>query len=401
KEKSKEFFTRARRLFEQGLLDDASREVRRALVDSPDYPEAKALLEKIDEGLKRDVASGKTEPFVKRGLEFVMKDRIDEAVAVFKQGLELDPRNEKLNSLIKAAEEKGQKLKGIKPLMDQAQAFLGETKLAEARQVLGQVLEKDPGYAPAYERLAEVLQLQTRQQLAAEIEALAAKADEAFGERRMFDAIAQWNLVRELQSDHARAAGRITEAAAQLRAVGVPGLPPVAQAPWASAVQQSFEKGLTAFMGGQASACLAEWRQSLARIPQAANLLEAFTHKVEDLHAFHVRYHVERAKALWEQGDVGKALAQLRHAIAIDPTSVEARAQFDAHRAAAEQTLQRYLTDAAEWERRDNFIPAAFCLERAFEIDPAREGLKQKVADTRARASKMRELATAMDRKLA
>jgi hypothetical protein len=40
-----------------------------------------------------------------------------------------------------------------------------------------------------------------------------------------------------------------------------------------------------------------------------------------------------------------------------------------------------------------------FCLERAYEIEPGREGLKQRVMDGRAKLQKMKELHAAMDRR--
>jgi hypothetical protein len=39
-----------------------------------------------------------------------------------------------------------------------------------------------------------------------------------------------------------------------------------------------------------------------------------------------------------------------------------------------------------------------FCLERAFDIDPGREGLKQKVADIRVRVEKTGQIFSAIDK---
>ena len=56
----------------------------------------------------------------------------------------MDPKNEKLLMMKKAAEEKKQHVQGIRPLLDAAQAHLTQGKLAEARQVSQGVLEKEP-----------------------------------------------------------------------------------------------------------------------------------------------------------------------------------------------------------------------------------------------------------------
>ncbi len=401
RQRAKEYYTRARRLFEQGLIEDASREIRRALVDDPESGDAKELLGKIEEAQKKEGIKAEAEPYVKRGLELVGQDKIEEALAVFRQGLQVDPNNDRLKSMIKAAEEKGSFIKGTKALLADAQTQIREGKFPEARATLQQVLEKDPGHADALGLLSEVMTAQTRQQILSEIEALSGKAEAAFGEKRWFDAIFNWNLVRELQPEHPKASGRINEAAGQLRAHGVPGMPAPGEAPWVESVMQSFRKGLDLFMSGQLPGCLNEWRQGLSKAPQAKGLLETYQHKVEALHAEHVKYHLDRAGQLWEQGEVGRAMSQLRHSAQIEPGSAEVKAQLDAHKPAADQMVDRYIGDADKWQQLDRVRAAVFCLERAFEIDPAKNGLKQKVTEGRNRLAKLKDIITAMDKKVA
>ncbi|MEK7477333.1 MAG: PilT/PilU family type 4a pilus ATPase [Candidatus Coatesbacteria bacterium] len=396
-QKSKDFYARARRLFSQDLVEDALREVRRALVDWPDYPDAKALLGEIEERMKRTKDKGAVEPFIKKGLELVTQDRIEEALAVFNQGLAQDPGNEKLLTMKKAAEEKGARVRGIKPLMEKAVGLLTQGQWAEAKTALNEVLEKDPGNSEALDRFSELLVAQGRQQMTAEIDELAVRAEAAQGEKRWFEAVALWNLVREIQPDHQKAMTRVAEAGAQIKMMGVPGL--TGGQPWTASVIQMFERGLGQFLGGQTLACLAEWRQVGVRVPQAADLLATNIQKVEALHAEHVSYHTDRAKALYEQGDLGRALAQLRHALQVDPQAGEARSLWEVQSSLGESAVKRFLSDAAQWETMDRMRAALFCIERAYEIDPTREGLKNRVADTRARLAKLREIHAAMDRK--
>jgi len=397
--KAKDFYDRARRLFSQDLAEDALREVRRALVDWPDFPDAKGLLGQIEERMKRDHAKGALEPFIKKGLELVTQDRIEEALAVFNQGLAQDPGNEKLLTMKKAAEDKGARIRGIKPIMEKAQALLTQGNWAEAKAALNEVLEKDPGNGEALDRFSELLVAQTRQQVAAEIEALTAQAEKAHSEKRWFEAVYLWNLIREIQPDHQKASTRVGEAGAQIKMIGVPGLTASAGQPWIGSAIQMFERGLGQFLGGQTLACLAEWRQVGTRVPQAADLLNSTIQKVETLHSEHVKYHLERAKELYEQGDLGRGLAQLRHALQVDPQSAEARSMWDSQWSLGDAAVQRFLSDAAQWETMDRLRAAIFCLERAFEIDPAREGLKARVSDARARLAKLREIHAAMDRR--
>ena len=398
KAKSKEFYERARRLFSQDLIEDALREIRRALVDWPEFPEARTLLGQVEEKMKRESVHTQVEPFVKKGLELVDKDRIEEALAVFNQGLDQDPNNEKLLTLKKAAEDKGARVRGIKPLMEKAEALVVQGKWEEAKQGLNDILGKDPGNSEALERYSEVLAAQARLQVSAEIEALAAQGEAAHGEKRWFEAVAAWNLIREIQPDHQKAVSRVAEAGAQIKMVGAPGLTASATQPWAASVIQMFERGLTAFLGGQTLACLGEWRQVGVRVPQAADLLADTIRKVEELHTGHVKYHVDRAKLLLEQGDIGRALAQLRHSLQVDPQSVEARNMWESQRPLGDAAVQRFLADSEQWERMDRVRAAVFCLERAFEIDPNREGLKARVADGRGRLAKLKDLHAAMDR---
>jgi tetratricopeptide (TPR) repeat protein len=396
-QKSKNFYDRARRLFSQDLIEDALREVRRALVDWPDYPDAKALLGQIEERMKRSKDQGALEPFIKKGLELVTQDRIEEALAVFNQGLAQDPGNEKLLTMKKAAEDKGARIRGIAPLMEKAVALLTQSQWTEAKAALNDVLEKDPGNSEALDRFSELLVAQGRQQVAAEIEALAAQAEKAQGEKRWFEAVASWNLVREIQPDHQTAMARVAEAGAQIKMMGVPGL--TSGQPWTANVIQMFERGLGQFLGGQTLACLAEWGQVGARVPQAADLLGTNIQKIEALHAEHVAYHTDRAKALFEQNDLGRALAQLRHALQVDPQAAEARTLWEAQSQIGDAAVQRFLSDAAQWETMDRMRAALFCLERAYEIDPTREGLKTRVSETRVRLLKLREIHAAMDRR--
>ncbi len=192
----------------------------------------------------------------------------------------------------------------------------------------------------------------------------------------------------------------MAEAGAQIKALGVPGLPPPAQAPWAAALQASFEKGLSAFLGSQTSACLNEWRQALARNPQGKDLLEAYQRKVEEIHAGHLKYHIDHAKSLWEQGEVGRAMSQLRHVVQIDPSSTDARSAYESHKTTADQMIDRYLVDADKWEKMDRLRAAVFCLERAFEIDPSRNGLRQRVTDGKNRLAKLKKLTAAIDKRV-
>jgi len=399
RQKAKEYYDRARRLFEQELVEDAMREIRRALIDYPEYPEGQALLAKIEEKMKRAEVRSQADPFIKRGLELVAKDQIEEAIVVFNQGLEKDPANEKLQWLKNETLEKGARIRGIKPLMEQAASLTTLGKYSEARSVLDEILKKDPGNSEALDRITEMIQIQARHSAMVELEALMAKAEEAFGRKLWFDAVALFNQVREIQPDNPKAAGRVGEAGAQIKLVGVPGLPPAAQAPWVAGIQQSFEKGLALFMGGQALNCLAEWRNALSRIPQAGDLLALYSKKIEETHEAHVKYHLDRARILIAQGDMGKALAQIRHASQVDPQSMEVRTLYEANRATAESRVQMYLTDAEQWEKKERLRAAVYCWERALEIDPGREGLRQKVADGRARLSRLKEIITAMDRK--
>jgi tetratricopeptide (TPR) repeat protein len=283
--------------------------------------------------------------------------------------------------------------------MEKALALLGQANWAEAKAALNEVLEKDPGNSEALDRFSEALAAQVRQQVAAEIEALATQAEAAFGEKRWFEAVASWNLVREIQPDHQKATSRVAEAGAQIKMMGVPGLTANAQQPWAGSVIQMFERGLTSFLGGQTLGCLGEWRQIGVRVPQAGDLLGDSIRKIEELHAAHVTYHTDRAKALLEQGDLGRALAQLRHALQVDPQSAEARSLWETQHALGEAAVQRFLSEAAQWETMDRLRAAVFCLERAYEIDPTKEGLKAKVADGRQRMAKLKEIHAAMDRK--
>jgi len=128
-------------------------------------------------------------------------------------------------------------------------------------------------------------------------------------------------------------------------------------------------------------------------------MLQAYSRKVEEVHTAHVRYHIARAKQLLELGDLGRAMGQLRHALQVDPQSAEARAEYETQKPMAEQAIARYLSDAEGWEKLERLRAAVFCLERAYEIDPAREGLKQRVVDGRNRVQKMREIHAAMDRR--
>lgn len=397
KQKAKEFFDRGRRLFEQDLVEDALREIRRALVDYPEYPEAKELLEKINESMQRGQAQLQIKPFIERGLELVAKDQIDEAIAVFNQGLAQDPKNEKLLSLKRGAEDKNQRLRGIKPLMDRAQALQQEGKYDEARAALSEVLTKDAGNSEALDRFAEIMQVQAKQQSVAEIESLSTAAEVAWNEKRWFDTITNWNLVREIQPDHPKAGARIVEAGAQLKTVGVPGLDPSMQG--AAAITAAFEKGLTLFLSGQTAGTIAEWTGLGTKVPHAGAMLQAYTRKVEEVHAAHVRYHIARARQLLELGDLGRAMSQLRHALQVDPQSAEARAEYEAQKPMADQAITRYLSDAEGWEKLERLRAAVFCLERAYEIDPAREGLKQRVVDGRNRVQKMKDIHAAMDRR--
>jgi tetratricopeptide (TPR) repeat protein len=262
-----------------------------------------------------------------------------------------------------------------------------------------QVLEKEPGHPEALDRLADLLQAQYRAWATAEMEAQAALGEAAFGEKKWFDAISQWSLVRELVPEHPKAAQRISEAGAQLKAGGIPGLPPAAQAPWTAQLLQSYEKGLAALMNGHELGCINEWRTGLARAPQARDLLEAYGRKVEELHGAHMRYHVDRAKKLWEAGDTGHSMAQLRHALQLDPQAGDVRALYDAQKPHADQSAQQYLRDAEQWEKSGRLNAAVFCLERALEIDPNRDGLRNRVSEGRTRLARLRQTLAAMDGK--
>jgi tetratricopeptide (TPR) repeat protein len=347
--------------------------------------------------MERGQAQLQLKPYIERGLELVAKDQIDEAIAVFNQGLALDPKSEKLQSLKRAAEDKNQRIRGIKPLMDKAAALQQEGKYDEAKAVLSEVLTKDSGNSEALDKFTEIMAVQAKQQATAEIDALAAAAETAWNEKRWFDTITNWNLVREIQPDHPRAGQRIAEAGAQLKAIGVPGLDAGMQG--AATVTASFEKGLTQFLSGQTVATLAEWRGVAAKVPQSGEMLQAYSRKIEEVHAAHIKYHLARAKQLLEWGDLGRAMGQLRHACQVDPASAEARAELDGHKAMAEQAVTRYLSDAEGWEKLERLRAAVFCLERAYEIEPGREGLKQRVTDGRNRLQKMKELHAAMDRR--
>jgi len=396
KNQAREYYLRAARQFNQGLLDDATQNVKKALNEYPEYAEALDLKKKIEEKSTLEKTRTQSSPVIKMALDLIAHEKYPEAIAALKNGLASDPGNEKMISMIKGAQEKIESLKDVKPLLDKANALARENKIPEARAAFEEILSKEPYNNEAITALGELIQAGIRHSNAAEIASLSRTGEESSAQKRWFDAIMHWILVREIQPDHQMAIDKLTEAGAQLKLVGLPGIP--AQAPWAAALKQSFEKGLAFFLSGQAGACLSEWRGIASRVPEAVQLIDPFISKVRELNASHVTYHIDRAKHLLERGELGRAMQQLRHALQLDPQSVDARAIYDSNSHAAESKVREHIANGEKWLADDKFRQGLFQLERAAEIDPGREGLKQKIAELKSKLDKRVEAASAMVR---
>ena len=399
KRRAKEFYGHAVKLYQQGLVEDASREVRRALIDHGDYAEAKELMAKIDQALHREDLHSKIDPFVKKGLDLMNNGKYQEAIAEFNRGLAVSPGDERLTNYIKAAEEKKKVVSDVRPLIEKASSLFQEGKLDEARAAFQDVLAAEPSNNDAMEKMIEITQGIARQNALSDLEILSATAEDTFAQKRWFDAVSCWNLVREIQADNQKAIGRIAEAGAQLKMAGLQGLPPATQAAWVGQVTQAFAKGLDLFIANQVAACLSEWKQAVSLAPQAQQALEPFRIKVEELLAGHVRYHVEKARQFLAANDLGKMMIQVRHILQLDSQAAEAHALYKEQKVAIEQTLQRHLSEGDEWLNQNHFAHALFALERAFELDPAKQGLRAKLMDVRTKFAKHKELMSALDKK--
>jgi tetratricopeptide (TPR) repeat protein len=315
-----------------------------------------------------------------------------------KHALASDPQNEKLLSLQKGTLERMEVVKNIKPMMEKASALMREGKHADARDAFAKVTEVDPFNNEAFARLSELFLINSRTVALAEIEQVNKMAEEASGQKRWFDAALLWSMVREIHPDNQKALDKLSEAGTQLKLTGLPGLAAHTQDPWAPSVKSSYEKGIGFLLNGNAGAAAGEWRQTAQKVPECASMFEPVMSRIKDLNTYHASYHADRAKSLFERKETGRAMWHVKHGLQVDPQSAELRAIYEANAANAEKVVVDRLTEAENLLAGDHLRQAMFSLERAFDIDPGREGLKQKIADLKARIDKTGQIFAAMDK---
>jgi len=398
KEQARENHKHAAKLFNQGLLEEAQRKNRKALLDWPDYPEALALVKKIEEKMSLESVRIQSTPAIKLALDLIQQERHDEALHQIKNALASDPGNEKLLSLQKGTLERVEVVKSIKPKVEKGNALMREGKNADAREVFSEVIKLDQYNNEAFARLSELFQLNTRQVALAELEQVNKMAEDASGQKRWFDAALLWSMVREIHPDNQKAVDKLSEAGTQLKLTGLPGLSAHAGDQWAPSVKSSYDKGIGHLLNGQAGACAGEWRQTAQKVPESASMFEPVMARIKDLNAYHASYHADRAKQLFERQETGRAMWHVKHGLQVEPQSAELRAIYEANSANAEKIVADRLVEADNLLGGDHIRQALFCLERAFDIDPGREGLKQKIGDLRGRVEKTGQLIAAMDK---
>ena len=398
REQARENYKHAAKLFHQGLLEEATRKNKKALLDWPDFPEALALTTKIEEKKALENVRIQSTPAIKLALDLIQQERHDEALAQIKNALASDPQNEKLISLQKGVLERKEVIKNIGPRVEKGNSLFREGKYAEAREAFVEIIKLDQYQNEAYARLSELFLINSRQVALAEIEQVSRMAEEASGQKRWFDAAMLWSIVREIHPDNQKAVDKLSEAGTQLKLTGLPGLSSHAQDPWAAGVKAAYEKGIGNLLNGQAIACANEWRQAVQKVPESATMFEPVMSRIKDLNAYHASYHADRSRKLFEMQETGRAMWHVKHALQVEPQSAELRAIYDANSANAEKLVVDRLAEAESFLVGDHLRQALFSLERAFDIDPGREGLKQKVADIKARLEKTGQIFAAMDK---
>lgn len=398
KDQARDNFKHATRLFGQGLFEEAQRKNKKALLDWPDFPDALALVKKIEEKMNMESVRIQSSPAIKLALDLIQQERHEDALIQIKNALASDPSNDKLLSLQKGALERIEISKNIKPMIEKGNTLMREGKNAEARELFTEIIRMDQYNNEAFSRLSELFLLNSRQVALAELEQVNKMAEEASAQKRWFDAALLWSMVREIHPDNQKAVDKLSEAGTQLKIAGLPGLSSHAQAQWAPSVKSSYEKGIGSLLNGQAVACANEWRQTAQKVPESAAMFEPVMSRIKDLNAYHASYHADRAKQLFDRKETGRAMWHVKHGLQIDPQSAELRTIYDANSANAEKTVVERLAEAENLLSGDHLRQALYCLERAFDIDPGREGLKQKLADIKARVEKTGQLFAAMDK---
>ena len=398
KEQARENFKHANKLYGQGLLEEAQRKNKKSLLDWPDYPEALALAKKIEEKMNMQNVRIQSTPAIKLALDLIQQERFEDALAQINNALASDAGNEKLISLQKGTLERMEVVKNIKPMVEKGNTLMREGKNAEARETFHEVIKLDQYNNEAFARLSELFLANSRQVALAELEQVNKMAEEASGQKRWFDAALLWSMVREIHPDNQKAVEKLSEAGTQLKITGLTGLSSHAQDQWAPSVKSSYEKGIGYLLNGQAAACAGEWRQAAQKVPESASMFEPVMTRIKDLNAYHAGYHADRAKQLFERLETGRAMWHVKHGLQVEPQSAELRSIYDANSANAEKMVVDKLTEAENLLAGDHLRQALFCLERAFDIDPGREGLKQKLNDIKARVEKTGEIFAAMDK---
>ncbi len=144
------FYQEALKAYQEGDLEGALVALDRALVWDPEYAEAKALYEKVEEAQKAQ----RVNTFIQQGITLYKEGNYPEALVKLHEALELDSTNATARAWMdstQAALERLQKKykKGVKKLLSEGLKLYSKGKLKEALSKFYGALALDPGNAEA------------------------------------------------------------------------------------------------------------------------------------------------------------------------------------------------------------------------------------------------------------
>ena len=126
--------------------------------------QARALLVKVDAILKKQQVRPKVQQLVENGIEALGGGKLDEALALANNALELDSTFEPAQELLRNTQKEASRAKLVKEKLQSARQRLAEGLLDDVENLIAPVLEREPANPQALALQEQVLEERTRRQ---------------------------------------------------------------------------------------------------------------------------------------------------------------------------------------------------------------------------------------------
>jgi twitching motility protein PilT len=362
---------RSQGFLKRGMKAEAQAELKKLLLEDPSNAQAKALMKEAE---KSDApADTGAKALVKRGLEAFQQEKIEEALALWKEALDLEPEHPQAKAYLKAAQERQKELAETKNWTDQGVAAYQAGDLTKALAAWEKALKADPRNDKAADYLSAGRKAlrqrendqESRQRLAA------AQAALSGGDKLEAAMLASSSLKWSPANKEA------SELLARVRReIPIETL-------------SEHQAGIEAYVGNEFLKAAVQFNLARQKAP-TNQALAGLAERAKQAHTGMLQTLNSKASKAYQEDRLEDALTWWRQAQAADPEDAGTRRALAEAKPAVDQVVAALYSQAVELSQANRLKEAVRLLERLVVLDPSHDAAKRRLEDCRGKLERLK-----------